>query len=29
MSEMFIGRRAMEMQKKVLGGLKNDPANKK
>ena len=29
MSEMFIGRRAMEMQKKVLSGLKNDPANKK
>ena len=29
MSEMFMGRRAMEMQKKVLGGLKNDPANKK
>ena len=29
MSEMFIGRRAMEMQKKVFRGLKDDPANKK
>jgi prephenate dehydrogenase len=29
MSEMFIGRRAMEMQKKVFSGLKDDPANKK
>jgi len=27
--EMFMGRRAMEMQKKVFGGLKDDPANKK
>ena len=29
MSEMFIGRRAMEMQKKIFSGLKDDPANKK
>jgi len=29
MSEMFIGRRAMEMQKKVFSSLKDDPANKK
>ena len=29
MSEMFMGRRAMEMQQKVFRGLKDDPANKK
>ena len=29
MSEMFIGRRGMEMQKKIFSGLKDDPANKK
>ena len=29
MSEMFIGRRAMEMQKKIFRGLKDDLANKK
>ena len=28
MSEMFIGRRGMEAQKKILSGLKDDPANK-
>ena len=28
MSEMFIGRRGMEAQKKIFGGLKDDPANK-
>ena len=29
MSEMFIGRRGMEVQKKLFAGLKDDPANKK
>ena len=28
MGEMFIGRRGIEAQKKILGGLKDDPANK-
>lgn len=28
MGEVFIGRRGMEAQKKILGGLKDDPANK-
>ena len=28
MGEVFIGRRGMEAQKKILGGLKHDPANK-
>lgn len=28
MGEVFIGRRGMEVQKKILGGLKDDPANK-
>jgi len=28
MGEMFVGRRGMEAQKKILGGLKDDPANK-
>ena len=28
MSEMFIGRRGMEAQKKIFGGLKDDLANK-
>ncbi|MEE8465844.1 MAG: prephenate dehydrogenase/arogenate dehydrogenase family protein, partial [Dehalococcoidia bacterium] len=27
MSEMFIGRKGIEVQKKFLGGLKNDPIN--
>ena len=29
MSEMFIGRRGMEIQKKLFAGQKDDPANKK
>jgi len=28
MGEVFIGRRGMEAQKKILSGLKDDPANK-
>ena len=28
MGEVFIGRRGMEVQKKILGGLKDAPANK-
>ena len=28
MGEVFIGRRGMEAQKKILGGLKDNPANK-
>ena len=28
MGEVFMGRRGMEVQKKILGGLKDDPANK-
>ena len=28
MGEVFMGRRGMEAQKKIFGGLKNDPANK-
>jgi hypothetical protein len=29
MGEMFVGRRGVEYQKKILQGLKDDPANKK
>ena len=28
MGEVFVGRRGMEAQKKIFGGLKDDPANK-